>query len=205
MWRVKGAVVTVSPALPALLALFVLLSSPLVLIAVLLAAFCHEWGHWAVLRRFGGGVVRLRLSAFGAEMDVGDTARLSYGAEMLTVLAGPAVNLALALLLGGLGWWWEPAYVFAGAHLVLGFFNLLPSPPLDGGRLLWLAVAWLTEPFTADRLAAAVGLAVSGALAAVGILLTCRAGGSPFLLLGAVGLLVTNLREKSLVKSSVTR
>ncbi|MBQ1459693.1 MAG: site-2 protease family protein [Oscillospiraceae bacterium] len=205
MWRIKGTAVTVSPALPVVLALFVLLSSPLLLAALVLAALCHEWGHYAVLRRFGVGVKHLRLSAFGAEMDVGNTSRMSYGAEMLTVLAGPAVNLALAVLLGGLGYWWETAYVFAGANLVLGVFNLLPAPPLDGGRLLWLATAWLTEPFTADRITSAVGLMISGALAAAGILLTCRTGGSPFLLLGAVGLLITNLRQKGLVKSPVTR
>lgn len=205
MWRIKGTVVTASPALPVVLALFVLLASPLLLTAVLLAAAFHEWGHYAVLRRFGGQVTHLRLSAFGAEMDVGNTSRLSYGAEMLTVLAGPAVNLALAVLLGGLGYWWETACVFAGANLVLGVFNLLPAPPLDGGRLLWLMVAWLTEPFTADRVVAAVGLMTSGAVAAAGILLTCRTGGSPFLLLGAVGLLITNLGQKGLVKCPVTR
>ena len=205
MWRIKGTRVTVSPAVPVLLAAFVVLSSPVLLAAILTAALCHEWGHYAALRHFGVRVVRLYISAFGAEMDVGSTARLSYGAEMLAVLAGPGVNLALAMLLGGLGYWWEPGYLFAGAHLVLGVFNLLPAPPLDGGRLVWLMTAWLTEPFTADRVTAAVGVVVSGALAAGGILLTCRAGGSPFLLLGALGLLVTNLREKGLVKSPVTR
>lgn len=205
MWSIERTRVSVSPGLPVVLIAFVLLSSPVLLAAVLLAAVCHEGGHYAALRHFGGHVSRLYLSAFGAEMDIGNTSRLSYGAEMLTVLAGPVVNLALAFALGWLGRWWEMAYVFAGANLVLGAFNLLPAPPLDGGRLLWLAAAWLTEPFTADRLTAAAGLMTSGALAAGGILLTCRAGGSPFLLLGAVGLLITNLRQKGLVKSPVTR
>jgi len=202
MWGGKGPAISVSPALPALLAVFVLLSSPPVLTAVLLAAALHECGHWIVLRRWGGRVERLRLTAFGAEMDVGSTARLSYGAEMGIVLAGPAVNLLLAVALAALGRVWSGAYLFAGANLVLGAFNLLPSPPLDGGRLLWLAVAWLTEPFTADRITAMAGLAVSAALVLCGVALTCRAGGSPFLLLGAMGVLWANLREIGLVKSS---
>lgn len=42
--------VRVSPGAPALLAVFVWLSSPEVLGAVLLAALCHELGHYAVLR-----------------------------------------------------------------------------------------------------------------------------------------------------------
>ena len=42
-----------SPGAPALLAVFVWLSSPEVLGAVLLAALCHELGHYAALRRHG--------------------------------------------------------------------------------------------------------------------------------------------------------
>ncbi len=45
--------VRVSPGAPALLAVFVWLSSPEVLGAVLLAALCHELGHYAVLRSRG--------------------------------------------------------------------------------------------------------------------------------------------------------
>lgn len=201
MWGGRAPAVSVSPTLPALLAVFAALSSPTVLAAVLLAAISHEAGHYAALRRCGGRVRRLRLTALGAEMDVGDTARLSYRQEMGIVLAGPAANLLLGLILGTLGQRWETAWLLAGAHLVLGLFNLLPAAPLDGGRLMWLLLALLTEPFTADRGAAAVGLAVSGVLAAGGIALTCRAGGSPFLLVGALGLLWRNLREKGLVKS----
>ena len=36
---------------------------------------------------------------------------------------------------------------------VLGCFNLLPILPLDGGRMLWLALCWRTDPFLADRMA----------------------------------------------------
>lgn len=46
--------IRVSPGAPALLAVFVWLSSPEVLGAVLLAALCHELGHYAALRRRGG-------------------------------------------------------------------------------------------------------------------------------------------------------
>ena len=153
----------ISPGVPLLLAAFVWLASPLLLGAILSAAVCHELGHWLVLRRVGGRIQRLHITVFGAEMQVDDR-RISYGGELLTAAAGPVINLLLAAAMGLLGRWWEPLYLFAGAQLVLGAFNLLPALPLDGGRILWLALAWLTEPYTAQRVLSAVSLAVSLAL-----------------------------------------
>ena len=143
--------VRVSPGAPALLAVFVWLSSPEVLGAVLLAALCHELGHYVVLRSRGGWVRHMEISALGANMQV--AGRLSYGSELLAAAGGPAVNLLLAAALAALGRWWEPLYLLAGAQGVLGCFNLLPILPLDGGRMLWLALCWRTDPFLADRMA----------------------------------------------------
>ena len=184
-----------SPGAPALLAVFVWLSSPEVLGAVLLAALCHELGHYAALRRRGGWVRAVRISALGAEMQV--AGRMSYGGELLAVAAVvilhlwkknvPAVNLLLAAALGLLGRWWEPLYLLAGAQAVLGCFNLLPILPLDGGRMLWLALCWGTDPFLADRVTQAVSLAAAGLLTVAGAALARR---SPFLLWTAAALLV---------------
>ena len=46
-------------------------------------------------------------------------------------LAGPAASFALTALANSLG-----AYRLAGASALLGLFNLLPVPPLDGGMAL---------------------------------------------------------------------
>lgn len=165
--------IRVSPGAPALLAVFVWLSSPEVLGAVLLAALCHELGHYAALRRRGGWVRAVRISALGAEMQV--AGRMSYGGELL------------AAALGLLGRWWEPLYLLAGAQAVLGCFNLLPILPLDGGRMLWLALCWGTDPFLADRVTQAVSLAAAGLLTVAGAALARR---SPFLLWTAAALLV---------------
>ena len=75
----------------------------------------------------------------------------------------------------------------AGAQAVLGCFNLLPILPLDGGRMLWLALCWGTDPFLADRVAQAVSLAAAGLLTVAGAALARR---SPFLLWTAAALLV---------------
>ena len=190
----------VSPWLALLLGAFVLLSSPALLAALLTAALVHELAHWAVLRRLGGEVRSLQLGLFGARMEIAHPERLSYGGEMLVTAAGPLVNLLLAPGLAWLGREAEVFWLFAGAQLVLGAFNLLPALPLDGGRILWLALAWLTEPYTAQRVLSAVSLAVSLALLLGGGGLIWRLGGSPFLLVGAVGLAGWNLREIKLAK-----
>lgn len=176
----------VSPSAPLLLALFVMLSSPLLLSALLLAALCHELGHYGMLRRLRARISAVRITALGAEMQV--AGRLSYGGELLAAAAGPVTNLLLALPLAYGGRLWEVLYLFAGAQLILGVFNLLPILPLDGGSVLWNLLAWLTEPYTADRVTGIIsfGMAALLTLAAAAAL---RKGGSPFLLLASAALL----------------
>ena len=74
--------------------------APAAFSAVLLAALCHELGHYAVLRSRGGWVRHMEISALGANMQV--AGRLSYGSELLAAAGGPAVNLLLAAALAAL-------------------------------------------------------------------------------------------------------
>lgn len=192
----------ISPTAPLLLTLLVMLSSPLLLAALLLAAIPHELGHYWVLRRLHAQVTAIRVTSLGAEMQV--AGRLSYGGELLAAAAGPAVNLVLALLLGLGGRLWDVLYLFSGAQLVLGVFNLLPVLPLDGGSILWNFAAWLTEPYTADRVAAVVGFGMA-ALLTLAAVAALWLGGSPFLLLAASGLLWHTLRQIGVAKPPQNR
>ncbi len=183
-----------SPTVLLLLAVFVVVASPLCLAAVLLAALCHELGHYAALRLCGGRLESLSVSAFGAQMRIRDRGRLSYGREALCVLAGPLVNATLSWLLSLAGAQCEELYLFAGAQLLLGAFNLLPLSALDGGRLLWMGIACLTDPFLADKVCRAVTLTVLLALAALGAVLWLRHR-SGFLLVGVAGVVCCTARE----------
>ena len=185
----RPAALAVSPSALVLLAAFLLFSRGLTLpAAILLAALCHESAHVLALCALHAPPRRLTLSASGAELYVPGLDRLSYGGEVLAVCAGPGCNLLLWALLSLTGW--EALAPFAGAQALLGALNLLPVRPMDGGRLLWLLTALCTEPFTADRVSAAVGAAVSAALLALCLYLTLTTGGGLFLLPGALWLAV---------------
>ena len=191
------AKIIVSPTVPLLLALFVLLSSPLVLGALLLAALTHELGHCAMLRWLRARVTAVRITALGAEMRI--EGRLSYGGEVLAAAAGPAVNLLLAPLLAYGGRLWEMLYLFAGTQLVLGLFNLLPILPLDGGSMLWNLLAWVTEPYTADRVMTAIGFGTAAVLTLAAVWAAWQGGGF-FFLLAALGLLWQPLGQIGVAK-----
>ena len=191
------AKIIVSPTVPLLLALFVLLSSPLLLGALLLAALTHELGHCAMLRWLRARVTAVRITALGAEMRI--EGRLSYGGEILAAAAGPAVNLLLAPLLAYGGRLWEMLYLFAGTQLVLGLFNLLPILPLDGGSMLWNLLAWITEPYTADRVMTAVGFGTAAVLTLAAVWAAWQGGGF-FFLLAALGLLWQPLGQIGVAK-----
>ena len=112
-----------------------------ILIPVLASCTLHELGHLWALAVLKVPVRRIRITAAGAEMEVGEG--LSYQGELFAALMGPCVNLLLAAVLcrvpGGA--------VPAGMNLVLGCFNLLPAGGLDGGRALrclaCLALGWM--------------------------------------------------------------
>ena len=159
-----------------------------VLPLVLLSALCHEIGHLAALWLAGARVENVRLTAFGAEIRA-DTRRLSYPREIVCTLAGPTVNLLLALAFARLG----GNYVAAGANLLLGCFNLLPVPALDGGRALHLLVSWRFDPMAADRICQKVGVSCAMLLTTAALVLTVRYHAGLFLLLGAAGTLIPQL------------
>ena len=89
----------------------------------------------------------LRLSAFGAVLHARGVQRLSYGRELVVTLAGCGMNLVCGVLTAwfSLHYVWVEGFVFAGAHILLCAFNLLPIPALDGGRIFFLVISTISE------------------------------------------------------------
>lgn len=185
MWRE----VRVSPGFCLLTGWFAAVNGWQLLAAVLGAAAIHEGGHWLALRLLGAKILGLRIGVLGAVLET-DSRSLSYGGELIAVLAGPGANLAAALVLTALD-----RELLAGAHLVLGAFNLLPVRPLDGGRALYLAVSWALGPAAGERLARLAGFTAALVLAVCLGWVMERSGGSLWLLPALLGLLAAAGRE----------
>ena len=100
----------------------------------------HEVGHALMAARFGIRTRSITLYPFGG---IAALEREPRGrAELWIALAGPLVNVGLAVVGLALMPWIPGAGVFVALNLGMAVFNLLPAFPMDGGRV---ARAWWTR------------------------------------------------------------
>ena len=140
------------------------------------------------LRRLfsAGGMVRplLRLADGADGAGGGSVARVRASAGFKALRRGGSA----AAVLGRMG-----CTTAAGANGVLCAFNLLPVRPLDGGRALYLLLAWLAGPGTAEWGCRWVGISTALAAASGTAWLVWRTGGSFWLLPAVMGLLLAGV------------
>ena len=124
------------------------------LLAAILAASVHEWGHLAVMLAQGSVPTALRLDGSGACIRCAGAAP-SWRQELYRALAGPLAGLGLWAALRGSG---SPFLRAAGGmSLLLSAVNLLPGEGLDGGRAL-RCLSWrLLSPERAEGLPKLLG------------------------------------------------
>jgi Zn-dependent protease len=190
-WQATGSVAAVVYGVVFILALFG---------CVLL----HELGHALTAARFGvrtRSITLLPIGGIAAVEKMPENPRL----EIVIALAGPAVNLVIALLLwlyleasGGLVPWEELGLVTGAfwqrlmlVNVLLAGFNLLPAFPMDGGRVFRATLALSMDRLRATRVAAGVGQGVALFMALMGLMY------NPFLLLIAIFVWIGAAAESS--------
>ena len=162
------------------------------ILAIFACVVLHELGHALAAKRYGVKTADITL------LPIGGVARLQRipeqpSQELIVALAGPAVNVAIVVLLWLLGvrpvvprsegdvLFQQP--FLARLMIVNGFlflFNLLPAFPMDGGRVLRALLAMTMEYGKATRLAASIGQGMAVLFGFLGLM------GNPFLLLIAL-------------------
>lgn len=147
------------------------------ILLVFLIVVLHEYGHALAARRYGIGTADITL------LPIGGVARLQMmpkepRQELVIALAGPAVNVVIALGLwaalaatGGAAAEAAPAderFFSRGLlaqlqtwNLSMLLFNLIPAFPLDGGRVLRALLAMRMDYARATVAAARVGRALA--------------------------------------------
>ncbi len=112
------------------------------------AALEHECAHAFVARREGFVLNQIVLMPYGAVI-AGDIEGISPKQELGVLIAGPLCNAFTALGFVALWWLYPETYPYTdvAAYISLSLFlvNLLPAYPLDGGRILRLALRPLGE------------------------------------------------------------
>lgn len=117
------------------------LYSPAAALALIVAVFVHELGHLAGMWMFGHRDTQMVfLPFFGAAAMAFDRRVLAPWKELVILFLGPLPGIAIGLLVlmfgGPIPWLHEAANTF----VVLNLVNLAPVLPLDGGRILDVAL-----------------------------------------------------------------
>ena len=146
-------------------------------LAVFLCVVLHELGHSVVAQRYGIPVADITLYPIGGVARI--EKRPAARQELAIAVAGPAVNVVIALILAvvlgaqgklplasdllhfsaGTGLGFVASILKANVWLVL--FNLIPAFPMDGGRVLRAALALKMAPEKATAIAASIGQSIA--------------------------------------------
>ncbi len=152
------------------------------ILALFTCVVLHELGHALTARRYGirtEKIILLPIGGVAAMERMPDDPK----EEIAGALAGPAVNLVIAIVL----WLWLSltnsmqigSFDFAEAtflqklmvvNIILAVFNLLPAFPMDGGRVLRAALSMRMTHNRATQVAAKVGQGMALWLGLIGLL-----------------------------------
>ena len=99
--------------------------------------FLHELAHVLVARDFGYDTDSITLYPFGGIARIQMPVEVPPEKEIYIALAGPLVNAVLALGFFIIAYYAGPPYgMIALLNLAMFVFNMLPSYPMDGGRVM---------------------------------------------------------------------
>lgn len=147
---------------------------PVFLLAIFGCVLLHELGHAFAARLYNIQTSDITLYPIGGLAML--TKRLTPKQELVVALAGPAVNVVIALGLGAFLWATDSFRLDSAlapttflslllvANISLAVFNMIPAFPMDGGRVLRSVMAMMMPEDRATRIATGTGQILSLAL-----------------------------------------
>ena len=179
----------------------------LFIVALFVCVVLHEFGHVFAARRYGIRTSDVTLLPIGG---VASLERMPEkpSQEIVVALAGPAVNIVIALvLIFVLGAQFDLSQMaqleqaqtsligrIAAANVTLCVFNLIPAFPMDGGRVRALLAIGMGYT-RATRVAASIGQGLAVLFAFIGLF------GNPLLVLVAVFIFLAASGEAGYVQA----
>lgn len=178
-----------------------MLSGLAMIIGVFSCVVLHELGHSLAARFYGIATDDITLYPIGG---VARLQRMPHTPthEMVIAIAGPLVNVAIALILGGLilvGLGDRLIQNLLYVNLMLVFFNLIPAFPMDGGRIFRAFLSLFVTRQRATNIAATTGKIFASFLVLSGIF------GQPFLIVLGVFIWMAGEGERRYVVAESTR
>jgi Zn-dependent protease/predicted transcriptional regulator len=134
-------------------------------LALFLSVLLHELAHSLYALRKGGQVRDITLMMVGGVSQISEMPREPRH-EAIMAFAGPLTSIVLGVVLFGVHALIADTpsfqlrfatFYLGGLNLFLGFFNLLPAFPMDGGRILRALLAMKLDYSRATAIAVAVG------------------------------------------------
>ena len=181
----------------AMLTLIFALDKRTVALVTVVSVALHEMGHIAALLGMGLYPDEICFGIFGIRIRNCDY-RLDYRRELVAVMCGPLVNVALTVaslvlykMLAK-----DAFMVIFAVNFSVAVFNLLPILPLDGGRLLHLMLMKIMSCGSAQRTMTVVSTVTALVVLLAGVLLAVRTGANISLL--ATGLYLGIISIKSI-------
>ncbi|MBQ4819662.1 site-2 protease family protein [Aquimarina sp. MMG016] len=189
------------------------LMNTIFILLLFVCVVCHEFGHILIARKFGVATKKITLLPIGGVASM-ETIPENPKQELWIAIAGPAVNLAIALILllfinlsvfidsnpdqikelvGHINLNNLVIYLFS-ANIMLALFNFIPAFPMDGGRVLRALLAMKMDRVTATSIASGIGQFLALVFVFLGILY------NPFLILIALFIFFGAYSENKMVE-----
>ncbi|MEH6537195.1 MAG: site-2 protease family protein [Psychroserpens sp.] len=182
-------------------------------VAVFICVILHELGHALTAKRFGINTKKITLLPIGGMASL-DKIPESPKQEFLVVIAGPIVNILIAILLYFIvpvqelfDQSFSEAYqVFKSftfqnflfylfiVNVGLALFNMIPAFPMDGGRMLRALLAMRINRVKATQIAASIGQFIAVIFLLLGLLY------NPFLVFIALFIFLGAYGENQMVQ-----